>query len=84
MRTSNQPLNKTTSSYQRLKKRYLTEKEEQLRDIKTLLDGDDPKEIEAVRQKYKFLINQKKAVLFGKNQSKAARRLNEFLSNNPD
>lgn len=71
--------NNSLSSYQRLKNSFIEQREEYQKDIKTLLEASNESELKKVKEKYKFLKNQKVNVLFGKNASKAARSINMFL-----
>ena len=77
--------NKTPlSSYQKLKNAKEQQKETFLKDIRVLLLHQDPLAILQLQKKYHFLCSQHPDMLFGKNSSRAAQRLNDFLIQNPD
>lgn len=71
------------SSYQKLKKDKEQQKETFLRDIQLLLQNQNPPAIARLREKYHFLCSLPPDMFFGQHSSRAAQRLNDFLTQHP-
>lgn len=75
---------KKISSYQKLKAKIKSEREQYLMDIKILIDNNDHVKTLDVKARYHFMSQQSENVLFGENKSIVGRGLAEYFSKNPD